>query len=70
MTLNVHRKTSKQLLKRRSELTEELLHLCSELEGSPCTRPEVNTLADRGRLSPEERDLYDELRHVEMLLEP
>lgn len=33
------------------------------------TRQDLKDVAARGWLSPEERDLYDELRRVEMLLD-
>ncbi|MCQ9343488.1 hypothetical protein [Corynebacterium kozikiae] len=49
-------------------MSDELISRYSEIEGAPITRKDLSDLADMGCLSADERDLYDELRRVEMLL--
>ena len=69
MALTIERKNSEELRRRRRELTDVLIARFSEIEGAPMTRQDLKDVAIRGWLSPEERDLYDELRRVEMLLD-
>lgn len=68
MALKIDRKNSEQLRRRGRELSDELISRYSEIEGAPITRKDLSDLADMGCLSADERDLYDELRRVEMLL--
>lgn len=69
MALTIERKNSEELRRRRRELTDVLIARFSEIEGAPMTRQDLKDVAAREWLSPEERDLYDELRRVEMLLD-
>lgn len=69
MALTIERKNSEELRRRRRELTDVLIARFSEIEGAPMTRQDLKDVAARWWLSPEERDLYDELRRVEMLLD-
>ncbi|WBT08881.1 hypothetical protein PAB09_00535 [Corynebacterium sp. SCR221107] len=69
MVLTIERKNSEELRRRRRELTDVLIARFSEIEGAPMTRQDLKDVAARWWLSPEERDLYDELRRVEMLLD-
>ncbi|MDU7598959.1 hypothetical protein [Corynebacterium marquesiae] len=45
------------------------MHVFCDAAGGPLTTEELSDLAAVGRLSPEERGLYDELRRVELLLD-
>ena len=65
MTLKMRVTDSRSLRRRR----EELMHVFCDAAGGPLTTEELSDLAAAGRLSPEERGLYDELRRVELLLD-
>ncbi|PIS67631.1 hypothetical protein AZH46_02395 [Corynebacterium striatum] len=50
-------------------LTHQLVDKYSSIEGQPITRRDLRDLASMGCLTLEERELYDELRRVEMMLD-
>lgn len=47
----------------------ELLHALEVAIGANLSSEDLRMLAESGRFSTEERDLYDELRRVELMLE-
>lgn len=68
MSIVIRRTNNEQLRSRKEDLFEKLGIGYLQLEGAPLTREDLADLARLGCLSVNERDLYDELRRVEMLL--
>lgn len=69
MELIINRRNSKELASRRDELSQELIDAYTSAEGLPITRQDLRDLASMGCLSDTERNLYDELRRIEMMLD-
>lgn len=69
MSLTISRTNNSELQTRRNMLTHQLVDKYSSIEGQPITRRDLRDLASMGCLTLEERELYDELRRVEMMLD-
>lgn len=69
MKLIVNRRNSNELAARREQLSRQLTNAYESAEGLPITRQDLRDLASMGVLSDSERDLYDELRRIEMMLD-
>lgn len=69
MSLFINRTNNSELETRRVALLKQLADRCSFNEGEPITRGDLRELACTGSLTIYERELYDELCRVEMLLD-
>lgn len=69
MPFTVNRTNTAELNNRKADLTKRLVEQYAAIEGQPITRRDLRDLASMGCLSIEERNLYDELRRVEMMLD-
>ncbi|MFS0283131.1 hypothetical protein ACL1FI_05785 [Corynebacterium striatum] len=69
MSLTINRTNNSELQTRRKMLTHQLVDKYSSIEGQPIIRRDLRDLASMGCLTLEERELYDELRRVEMMLD-
>lgn len=69
MPLIINRTNNSELETRRIALIKQLVDRLSFNEGEPITRSDLGKLACAGSLTVYERELYDELRRVEMLLD-
>lgn len=69
MSVTINRHTPEDLRNRRDELAKQLTNAYSSVEGAPITRRDLRDLASMGCLTTAERELYDELRRVEMMLD-
>ena len=69
MSFTVNRTNSEELNDRKADLTKRLVEQYAAIEGQPITRRDLRDLASMGCLSIVERNLYDELRRVEMMLD-
>lgn len=69
MSLTIRRHTPEDLYRRHDELSRQLTSAYSSVEGAPISLRDLRDLASMGCLSTEERELYDELRRVEMMLD-
>ena len=69
MPLFINRTNNSELETRRVALIKQLVDRCFSNEGQPVTRRDLRELACTGCLTVYERELYDELRRVEMLLD-
>lgn len=69
MRLTMKRTNTAELKTRRAALTQRLVDGYSSVEGRPITRRDLRDLASMGCLTVDERQIYDELRRVEMMLD-
>lgn len=69
MSLTINRTNNSELNRRKAHLTKRLVSRYSSVEGQPITRRDLRDLASMGCLTVDERELYDELRRVEMMLD-
>lgn len=69
MPLFINRTNNSELETRRVALMKQLVDRLSFNEGEPITRSDLGELACAGSLTVYERELYDDLRRVEMLLD-
>ena len=69
MPLIINRTNNSELETRRVALLKQLVNRCSFNKREPVTRSDLGELACTGSLTVYERELYDELRRVEMLLD-
>ena len=69
MPLFINRTNNSELETRRISLIKQLVDRLSFNEGESITRSDLGELACTGCLTVYERELYDELRRVEMLLD-
>ncbi|QGU03028.1 hypothetical protein CKALI_10895 [Corynebacterium kalinowskii] len=68
MPLTIRRTNNAQLRERKSDILSRFISEYSAIEGSALTERDLRDLASMGRLSTEERALYDELRRIDLLL--
>lgn len=68
MPISIHRTNNAKLRERKSAIVGHLRDRCATAEGAPITERDLRYLASMGRLSTDERALYDELRRIELLL--